>query len=84
MTAENMIEDVRRVVAEAVTQAMTGAPRSPWLDSEAAATYLGCTQGTLKTWRSRGEGPHYHVIQNKLVRYHVDDLDTFIRGEAAR
>jgi hypothetical protein len=38
----------------------------------------------MKTWRSRGEGPRYHVIQNKLVRYHVDELDRFIRGEESR
>ncbi|MBJ7437612.1 MAG: helix-turn-helix domain-containing protein [Sphingopyxis sp.] len=58
--------------------------QTPWLDSEGAAAYLGCSAGTLKTWRSRGEGPRYHVIQNKLVRYHVDDLDAFVRGEVAR
>ena len=58
--------------------------RSPWLDSDAAAEYLGCTPGTLKTWRSRGEGPRYNIIQSKLVPYHVEDLDAFVRGEANR
>ena len=72
-----MIEDALRRVLDTRN-------RSPWFDSDAAAEYLRCTPGTMKTWRSRGEGPHYHVIQSKLVRYHVDDLDTFIRGEAAR
>ena len=57
---------------------------SPWFDSEGAAEYIGCTAGTMKTWRARGEGPRYHVIQQKLIRYHVDDLDAFVRGEAAR
>ncbi len=72
-----MIEDALRRVLDSHN-------RSPWFDSDAAAEYLRCTPGTMKTWRSRGEGPRYHVIQSKLVRYHVDDLDTFIRGEAAR
>lgn len=72
-----MIEDALRRVLDTHN-------RSPWFDSDAAAEYLRCTPGTMKTWRSRGEGPRYHVIQSKLVRYHVDDLDTFIRGEAAR
>jgi hypothetical protein len=27
---------------------------SPWLTTAAAAEYLGCTPGTLKTWRERG------------------------------
>lgn len=57
---------------------------SPWRDSDGAAAHIGCTPGTMKTWRSRGEGPRYHIIQQKLVRYHVDDLDAFVRGEVAR
>ncbi len=72
-----MIEDALRRVLDTHT-------RSPWFDSDAAAEYLRCASGTMKVWRSRGEGPRYHIIQSKLVRYHVDDLDTFIRGEAAR
>lgn len=72
-----MIEDAFRRVLDTHK-------RSPWLDSDAAAEYLSCTPGTLKTWRSRGEGPGYHIIQSKLVRYHVADLDAFVRGEAAR
>ena len=58
--------------------------RSPWLDTDAAAEYLTCTPGTLKTWRSRGEGPRYHVIQTKLIRYNVEDLDAFVRGDGSR
>lgn len=57
---------------------------SPWLDSVAAAEYIGCTAGTLKTWRSRGEGPKYHIVNQKLVRYHIEDLDAFVRGEVSR
>lgn len=57
---------------------------SPWFATEAAAEYLGCTAGTLKTWRSQGQGPRYHVIHTKLVRYHIDDLDAFVRGEVER
>lgn len=72
-----MIEDAFRRVLDTRNT-------SPWLDNEAAATYLSCTPGTMKTWRSRGEGPRYHIIQQKLVRYHLDDLDAFVRGEVAR
>lgn len=58
--------------------------RSPWLDGEAAAGYLACSPGTLKTWRARGEGPRYHIINGKSVRYNVADLDAFVLGEANR
>jgi hypothetical protein len=54
---------------------------SPWLDTTEAADYLGAKAGTLKNWRHRGEGPKYHVINKRLVRYHCADLDAFARGE---
>lgn len=56
-------------------------PASPWLDTEAAAAYLSCTPGTLRSWRARGQGPRYRVIHGKIVRYHRDDLDAFVLGE---
>ena len=84
MSAQIALDDVRRTITEAVTNAISNTIRSPWLDNEAAAGYLSCTPGTMKTWRARGEGPRYHIINSKLVRYNVDDLDSFISGEAGR
>ncbi|WJY19241.1 helix-turn-helix domain-containing protein [Alteriqipengyuania flavescens] len=72
---ELTIEAIREAVREELAR-----PRSPWLDSEAAAAYLGSTAGTLRNWRSTGKGPRYHVVQERLVRYHVDDLDAFVRA----
>lgn len=72
------------MIEDAIRRALDTHKRTPWLDSEAAAEYLTCTPGTLKTWRSLGQGPKYHVIQSKLVRYHIDDLDAFVCGEVAR
>lgn len=57
---------------------------SPWLDTWKAASYLSCNYGTLKVWRAQGKGPRYHIVNEKLIRYHVDDLDAFIRGGDAR
>lgn len=71
-------------IEDALRRVLDTHKRSPWLDSEVAAEYLACTPGTLKTWRSLGQGPKYHIIQSKLVRYHIDDLDAFVRGEVAR
>ena len=53
---------------------------TPWFDTEAAAAYLRREPGTLKGWRSRGEGPRYHTVNGQLIRYHIDDLDAFVRG----
>lgn len=79
-----MHHDLEQVVERAFRRALDASIQSPWKDSEQAAEYLSCSAGTLKTWRSRGEGPAYHVIQDKLIRYHVNDLDAFVRGEVAR
>ncbi|MGH6683935.1 MAG: helix-turn-helix domain-containing protein [Pseudolabrys sp.] len=71
-------------IEDAVKRALLARPLSPWLDTEAAAAYLSSTPGTLRTWRAQGEGPRYHVVHGKSVRYHVDQLDAFVRGEAVR
>lgn len=73
---ELTIEAIRTVVREELK-----IPRSPWLDSDAAAAYLGSTAGTLRNWRATGRGPKYHILQDRLVRYHADDLDNFVRAK---
>lgn len=69
------IETMRALLREELARA-----QSPWLDSEAAAAHIGASAGTLKTWRAMGKGPRYHVVQDRLVRYHRDELDDFVRS----
>lgn len=57
---------------------------SPWFDTPAAARYLTASPNTLRQWRACGRGPRYHVAGGRLVRYHVDDLDAFVRAEGER
>lgn len=73
-----------QTVEDALRRVLDAHNRSPWLDTEAAAAYLSSTPGTLRTWRAQGEGPRYHVVHGKAVRYNVTDLDAFVRGEAMR
>lgn len=56
-------------------------PVSPWLNTKAAAEYLTASPKTLAVWRCEGRGPNYHTIGKRLVRYHKDELDAFIRNE---
>ena len=70
---ELTIDAIRTVVREELQQTCT-----PWLDPDTAAAYLGSTSGTLRNWRAQGKGPKYHILQDRLVRYHRDDLDAFI------
>lgn len=71
---ELTLEAVREVIREEM-----GKPASPWLGTKEAAAYLGSTPGTLKNWRAAGTGPAYHIMQERLVRYHADDLNHFVR-----
>lgn len=57
---------------------------SPWMDTDAAASYLVLRPATMKAWRCKGKGPNYQVVGRRLVRYHRDDLDAFARGEVQR
>ena len=68
--------------AQSATATLSG-ERSPWLTTPAAAEYLGCTPGTLKTWRASGAGPRYHG-RHRFVRYHVSDLDDFVLNGGSR
>lgn len=56
---------------------------SPWMTTEQAAAYLSVSSGTMRNWRSRGEGPQYHLLGGRLVRYEVEDLDSYMREGAA-
>ena len=51
---------------------------SPWLNTEQAASYLGASPKTLAIWRSKGKGPRYHIVNERLVRYHVKELDAHV------
>ena len=73
--SELTIEAIREVVRQELAK-----ESSPWFDSDAAASYLGSTAGTLRNWRATGKGPRYHVVQDRLVRYHRDELDKFVRS----
>jgi hypothetical protein len=69
--------------AESVLSATAKFGSSPWLKTAAAAEYLGCTPGTLKTWRAAGAGPRY-LGRHRFVRYHVEDLDNYVRNGGSR
>lgn len=56
-----------------------GQPQVPKLIlTKQAAEMLGTTEGTLKSWRSRGLGPKW-VKLGAAVRYDVEELLDFIK-----
>ena len=53
---------------------------SPFLNTAQAAHYLGLSVRTLEDWRGEGLGP-LSRRHGRFVRYHIDDLDAWSRGE---
>lgn len=54
-------------------------PSSPWRTPQKAAEYLDFHTDTLRRWRREGVGPPYSK-HGKFIRYHVDDLDAWMRS----
>lgn len=52
----------------------------PFLSTEQAAFYLGLSARKLQVMRSLGGGPRFRR-HSRYVRYHIDDLDCWSRGE---
>lgn len=71
-------------VEEIVRKMLETQRYSPWFDTEEAARYLRKEPNTLKVWRSKAQGPRFHTVNDKFIRYHVDDLDAFVRGGSAK
>ncbi|MGR4866069.1 helix-turn-helix domain-containing protein [Caulobacter sp. LARHSG274] len=53
---------------------------SPFLNTAQAAHYLGLGERTLVEWRGEGVGPTPRR-HGRFVRYHIDDLDAWSKGE---
>lgn len=51
---------------------------SPWLTPPDAARYVGVALGTMRNWTSGGRIPY--VRRGRVVRYHRDELDAWLRG----
>jgi len=52
---------------------------SEWLDTPAAAKYLGIAPKTLQQWREEGREPKAHRIGRRAIRYARRDLEAFAR-----
>ncbi len=51
-----------------------------WLNQKQAAIFL-CTSGkALEIRRREGNGPRYSKVSERFVRYHVDDLHTWMKS----
>ncbi|MPY74919.1 MAG: helix-turn-helix domain-containing protein [Alphaproteobacteria bacterium] len=82
--AAQVVAELPRELAVQVAAELRDDPsvQSPWLNSEQAATYLGLEPRGLESMRRERRGPKFSRIGNRIVRYHVADLDAWLREHA--
>jgi hypothetical protein len=54
-------------------------PTSPWMDRRQAARYLGIKGQTLARMAVKRCGPEFSKPSRRVVRYHADSLDKWLR-----
>lgn len=64
-----------------VARAARAKKGSPFLNTEQAAFYLGLSARKLQQMRRGETGPAFRR-HSRYVRYHIDDLDAWSRGES--
>ena len=57
---------------------MTARETLGWLTPEEVADILGYTVNSLRTMRSKGQGPKYYKAGR--IRYKTEDVDTYLRA----
>jgi hypothetical protein len=65
-----------------VREELAAGPRLPlvWLKERDAEKYLGFQNGTLSQYRRLGKPAPLSHGQHKQRRYHIQDLDAFVRS----
>ena len=54
------------------------------LSPKELADMIGVTVRTLQMWRMFGEGPDYKRLNGRLIRYHIDDVNAYLRRTTKR
>ncbi len=78
-------ELARDVAAKVAAELRADPPLlSPWLNPEQAAAYVGFEPRGLETMRRERRGPKFSRVNHRVIRYHVADLDAWLRAHGER
>ena len=77
--AARVVEKLAGAAATPNAQAPSGAV-SEWLDEAAAATHLNVSRKFLEQHRTAGDGPPWHRVGRRAIRYSRADLDAWMRA----
>lgn len=53
-------------------------PNTPFVTPKMLAAFLNVSVKTTDRWRSEGNGPAFHKITNKRIRYYLPDVDAWL------
>lgn len=87
---EQQIEEIREELKALLTETLEkldAASMPPkLLDEREAGRYLGVSPGTMRHWRDAGKGPEFMRLceNDKIIRYYIGDLDSFITTHPRR
>lgn len=68
-------------MSDDISRAADAKKGSPFLNTSQAAFYVGLSRRTLEKMRTHGGGPRFRR-HGRYIRYHIEDLDLWSRGEA--
>jgi len=55
--------------------------QTPWLNADQAAAYIGVSPWSVRRWYRDGYLPGYKSPDGRTLRFHIDELDGFVRGD---
>ena len=67
-------------MTDASARAAKAKQGSPFLSTAEAAYYVGLSTRTLEKMRTEDRGPRWRE-HGRYIRYHIDDLDAWSKGE---
>jgi excisionase family DNA binding protein len=80
---EELVESAAaRAVAQVLERSEQDSGRSPWYTSVEAAEYTRLSLNAVKQARRRGQ-LRFDRSETGRIRFHVDDLEAFLRAKSA-
>jgi hypothetical protein len=78
----NAINKHLHPIVERLNAVETRTPVDEFLNTGAAAQYLGISPITMSIWRCEDRGPEYDRIGGRSMRYRRSALDAFVKSNA--
>ena len=76
MFTDDQMQQLKTVVSECLTRV-----QSPWMDTQTAAAYAGCSPNSIINAACAGHIRRHKPTDTAMTRYHRDEIDKWIQGK---